>query len=63
MRPNVGAVDRIARLVIGVGLVVAAVIGAQFWLAAVASVLIVTALISFCPLYHLVGIRTCPNDA
>jgi hypothetical protein len=62
MKPNVGAVDRVARLAIGATLVLWAIIATQFWLALVGGLLIVTGLISFCPLYQLVGIRTCPND-
>lgn len=60
MKKNVGGIDRGLRVAAGVVLVVLAAmghIGAWGWLGLVA---IATALISFCPLYTLLGINTCP---
>ncbi len=64
MKKNMGGVDRIIRLII------AAVIGCLYYngtiegtlayvLLAVAAVFAVTALMSSCPLYSLVGLNTC----
>lgn len=67
MKKNMGSTDRIIRLII------AAVIAVLFFtnvvsgtlgiiLLVAAGVFALTSLISFCPLYPLVGINTCPKD-
>jgi hypothetical protein len=66
MKKNMGNVDKIVRLIL------AAVLGYLFFSGAVAGVLgyvlvalgaifIVTSFISFCPLYAIVGLSTCPT--
>jgi hypothetical protein len=65
---NVGTVDRIVRLLVAAVLAAAVAGGAVGgWVAGaalvVAAVLAVTAVVRFCPLYALVGIRTCPANA
>jgi hypothetical protein len=68
MRINVGTPDRIARLVLGAALVLLpllsglALFANPVWLWAsivVGAVLIVTALVRFCPLYAILGVSTC----
>lgn len=67
MKKNMGSADRIIRLII------AAVIAVLFFtnvisgtlgivLLVLAGVFVLTSLISFCPLYPLVGINTCLKD-
>ena len=58
MRKNVGTIDFIVRLIIGV---VIAVLGVVFksWLGLIAIIPIGTALIHWCPLYRIFGISTC----
>lgn len=61
---NVGSVDRIVRFLLAVALLGVAGAGRlEPWLAALAVlvglVLGVTALLRFCPLYALLGLRTC----
>lgn len=67
MKKNMGSADRIIRLIM------AAVIAVLFFTSVVsgtlgiillvaAGVFALTSLISFCPLYPLVGINTCPKD-
>jgi hypothetical protein len=63
---NVGLVDRIVRIVLGIGLVAVAVVGsltgpllAVTWI--VTGILLVTGAIGFCPLYALLGISTAGN--
>ncbi|MCP4381445.1 MAG: DUF2892 domain-containing protein [Hyphomicrobiales bacterium] len=65
---NVGNIDRVIRLVIGVVLLASPwFIQSQVWQNAfvfwlvpiVGAVLIATALFRFCPLYRLVGANTC----
>jgi hypothetical protein len=56
---NVGTVDRIVRVVIGIVLISLVFVGPQTpwgWLGVIP---LFTAGISFCPLYRLFGIRTC----
>ncbi len=61
---NVGSIDRIVRFLLAVALLAGAGLGGlEPWLAAVAVVvglvLGVTAILRFCPLYALLGVRTC----
>jgi hypothetical protein len=60
MKPNVGGIDRILRLVLGlalIGLTLSGTIGVWGWLGLA---LVGTAAIGFCPLYPLIGLNTCP---
>jgi len=61
-----GGADRIIRIIIAI------VIGILYWqgiiegtlayvLIAVAAVFLLTSFVSFCPLYKLVGLNTCPR--
>ena len=68
MKINVGTPDRIARMVIGAVLVLLpfvsglALFANPLWLWAsivVGAVLIVTAIVRFCPLYAILGLSTC----
>ncbi len=59
MNRNVGGIDRILRIVIGLGLVAAAAtgaIGAWGWLGLLP---LATGAIGWCPPYGLLGINTC----
>lgn len=63
MKANVGGIDRGARIVVGlalIGLTLMGTIGAWGWIGVVP---LLTGLVSFCPLYTLLGIRTCPLEA
>lgn len=62
---NVGTVDRIARLVIGILLAVAVVAGYATGALAIvalvaAGIMFATAAVGSCPIYSLLGVRTCP---
>ncbi|NCN06060.1 MAG: DUF2892 domain-containing protein [Spirochaetales bacterium] len=64
---NVGGVDRILRLVIGLGLVAYGIFlqvttGAGWWIAAIGLVPTGTALFSTCPLYIPLKISTAKKD-
>lgn len=72
MRANVGSPDRIARIILALVLIAAAFIPGlplaanpvlQWGAILVGVVLIVTAVMRFCPLYTLFGLSTCkvPN--
>lgn len=57
---NVGGMDRALRVVVGLVLIVATLaglIGAWGWVGVVP---LATGLLRTCPLYTLLGIRTCP---
>lgn len=67
MKKNMGSADRIIRLII------AAIIGILFYtnvvsgtfgiiLVILAGVFVLTSLVSFCPLYTIVGMNTCPAE-
>jgi hypothetical protein len=63
---NVGSIDRLIRIVLGIGLVALALAGSLaaplvvvVWLAA--AIALVTGAIGFCPLYFVLGISTAGN--
>lgn len=58
MKKNVGNVDMIIRLVLGVAIGVWGLI-AQNWLGLIGLVPIITGLTGFCPAFTLLGINTC----
>ena len=63
MKPNVGGIDRILRIVAGlalIGLTLAGVIGAWGWIGVVP---LATAALGLCPLYSVLGFSTCPVKA
>jgi hypothetical protein len=60
MKLNVGGIDRILRVVAGlalIGLTLVGMIGVWGWIGVVP---LATGLFSFCPLYTLLGMNTCP---
>lgn len=60
MTPNVGSIDRVLRVVVGVvliGLTLMGTIGAWGWIGLVP---IATAALGLCPLYSVLGFSTCP---
>jgi hypothetical protein len=54
---NIGSVDRVIRIVVGIGLITWALMGGPVW-AWIGVVPVATALINFCPAYALLGMRT-----
>ena len=59
MKANVGGIDRILRIVVGLALIAWSLLGGPIW-AWIGVVPLATALIGFCPLYPLIGMNTCP---
>ncbi|MEW6292202.1 MAG: DUF2892 domain-containing protein [Pseudomonadota bacterium] len=59
MKANVGGIDRILRIVVGLALVAWALMGGPVW-AWIGAVPLATGLIGFCPVYPLLGMNTCP---
>lgn len=62
MNTNVGSIDRAVRVVLGLVLlsVVLVVNGPARWLGLIGLVPLLTAAFAVCPLYTVLGIRTCP---
>ncbi len=59
MSKNIGIIDRVLRALVGIALIAWAILGGPVW-AWIGVVPLATAAISFCPLYTLLGLRTCP---
>jgi len=57
---NEGTIDRIIRIVLGLGILSLAFIGPRTPFAYIGIVPLVTGLIGFCPVYRLFGLSTCP---
>ncbi|MBG6080018.1 YgaP family membrane protein [Rubrivivax gelatinosus] len=60
MKSNVGGIDRILRIVLGLALIamtLAGFIGVWGWIGVVP---LLTGAIGFCPLYPLIGFSSCP---
>ncbi|MBA4240594.1 MAG: DUF2892 domain-containing protein [Sphingobacteriaceae bacterium] len=67
MKKNMGNIDKIIRILVAIVIavlfftnVISGTLGIV--LLVLAGVFVLTSLISFCPLYTLVGINTCPKD-
>lgn len=62
MSTNVGSIDRILRVIVGIALIAFAFTSASpyAWLGYIGIVPILTAAIGWCPAYTLLGIKTCP---
>jgi hypothetical protein len=57
---NVGTIDRVLRIVVGLALISIVFIGPQTPWGWIGVVPLGTALLGYCPLYSLLGIKTCP---
>lgn len=62
MSINMGGVDRILRTLIGVVLLALVFVGPQTPWGWIGVVLLITGLIGVCPLYTLLGIKTCKKS-
>lgn len=62
MKKNVGTVDRIVRVIIGLALLSLLFLlkGNVRFVGLIGLIPLLTAAISYCPLYSLFGLRTCP---
>ncbi len=58
MKKNVGSIDKVLRILIGLALIAWGIIEKN-WLGAIGIVPLATALMGWCPLYSLLGIKTC----
>lgn len=62
MKKNLGLIDRVLRIIIGLGLVSTFFLldGNAKYISLIGVVLIATSVVSFCPIYKLLGIKTNP---
>lgn len=61
---NVGGIDRILRIVVGLALILGFFLNADAsmrWLYLIGIVPLATGLMQTCPLYSLIGLNTCPT--
>lgn len=63
MKTNVGTIDRGLRIAAGIGLIGFAYMGNIGAWGYIGIVPLLTGLFSFCPLYSLIGVNTCPMRA
>lgn len=57
---NEGTVDRVLRVVVGAGILSLAFVGPQTPWGYIGLVPLITGLVGYCPVYALLGIKTCP---
>jgi hypothetical protein len=62
MKANIGTIDRIARVIIGVTLIALAATGVVGLWGYIGVLPLVTAFVRFCPAYLPFGISTCATD-
>lgn len=60
MKLNVGGIDRILRILVGLALIVAATLDYIGWWGYIGVAPLVTGIFQFCPAYRLLGLSTCP---
>lgn len=61
MKRNVGKADRMIRLIGGAALVAAAAFGVIGVWGYIGLIFVATAFMNFCPLYKIVGFKTCSD--
>jgi hypothetical protein len=60
MKTNIGSIDRLVRIVIGLALLGAGIVLHSWW-GLVGLVPLLTAVVRFCPAYVPFGLSTCPR--
>ena len=60
MKLNVGGIDRILRIIVGIVLIALTLMGTIGVWGWIGIVPLVTGLFKFCPLYSVLGMNTCP---
>lgn len=60
METNEGKLDRVIRVILGLVLLSLVVVGPQTLWGLVGIVPLMTGIAGFCPLYKLIGLKTCP---
>ena len=60
MKANEGTMDRVLRILVGLGLLSLIFVGPQTMWGLVGLVPLLTGVFGFCPLYKVFGLSTCP---
>jgi hypothetical protein len=63
MTTNVGTIDRVIRIIVGLALLWYALLAAPTgynWIGWIGVIPLITAIVGVCPLYSILGINTCP---
>lgn len=63
MKANVGSLDRILRIVLGLVLIALAATGTVGWWGWLGVIPLLTGLLKACPMYTLLGLSTCPTSS
>jgi len=65
MQKNVGTTDKVVRIIVGLVLLSLLVIRSDNtrWIGLIGLVPLLTVVMSWCPLYTLLGIKTCRTDS
>jgi len=58
MNSNEGALDRVVRVVVGLGILSLTVLGPQTWWGLLGLVPLLTGLVGYCPVYGVLGLHT-----
>ena len=61
MTRNLGNLDRMARLILGALLIALAALGSIGAWGYIGVILVGTAFINFCPIYRVIGLKTCKD--
>jgi hypothetical protein len=60
MEKNEGTLDRVLRILAGIGLLSIVFVGPQTLWGLIGLIPLLTGIFGFCPVYKLFGLRTCP---
>lgn len=65
MKINIGMVDKVVRIVVGIALFSLTFLldGSARWLGVIGIVPLVTGAVGYCPLYSILGLNTCSAKA
>ena len=63
MKANVGGIDRVLRIIVGLALIVLAATGTVGWWGWLGIVPLLTGVVGWCPPYALLGFNTCKMKA
>ncbi|HDP97880.1 MAG TPA: DUF2892 domain-containing protein [bacterium] len=59
MKQNIGAMDKLIRIIVGLVIILLGVFGVIGWWGLIGLIPIITALVGHCPIYAPFGISTC----
>ena len=62
MQKNVGSLDRVLRIVVGIVLIALVFVGPKTGWGWIGLIPLMTAFVGFCPAYRLLGVCTAPRD-